>query len=149
MVKEGAMQANVELVQMLYRAFLDHRIDTILEHCSDTITWDCVGNPAWVPLAGTRSGKDAVRRFFEDLARGYTYEAFSPDSFHEAGDHVFCFGHSRSRAAATGQPIDDRFLHAFRIENGKVAAFTDFMDTAAVAVGSGTLRVATEGAKAA
>ena len=143
------MQTNVELVQMLYRAFLDRRIDTILEHCSDTITWDCVGNPAWVPLAGTRSGKDAVRRFFEDVARGYTFEEFSPDSLHDAGDYVFCLGHSRSRAAATGQVIDDRFLHVFRIENGKVTAFTEFMDTAAVAVGCGTLRVAGEGAKAA
>lgn len=143
------MQTNVELVQMLYRAFGDGRIDTILEHCSDTITWDCVGNPAWVPLAGTRSDKDDVRRFFEDLARGFTFEEFSPDSFHDAGDHVFCFGHSRSRAAATGQTIDDRFLHAFRLENGKVAAFTEFMDTAAVAVGCGTLRVAGVRAKAA
>jgi ketosteroid isomerase-like protein len=143
------VQTNVELVQMLYKAFGDGRIDTILKHCSDTIAWDCVGNPAWVPLAGTRSGKDAVRRFFEELGRGFTFEEFSPDSFHDAGDHVFCFGHSRSRAAATGQTINDRFLHAFRIKDGKVAAFTEFMDTAAVAVGCGTLRVTGEGAKAA
>jgi uncharacterized protein len=145
MAKEAAMQTNVELVQRFYKAFLDRRINTILEHCSGMITWDCVGNPAWVLLAGIRSGKDAVRCFFEDLARSYTFEGFSPDSFHDAGDHVFCFGHSRSHAVATGQSIDDRFLHAFRIENGKVAAFTDFMDTA-VAVGSGILRVAGEGA---
>jgi uncharacterized protein len=134
MAKEAAMQTNVELVQRFYKAFLDRRIDTILEHCSGTITW--------VLLAATRSGKDAVRCLFEDLARSYTFEGFSPDRFHDAGDHVFCFGHSRSHAVATGQSIDDRFLHAFRIENGKVAAFTDIMDTATVAVGSGILRVA-------
>jgi hypothetical protein len=99
-----------------------------------------------VLLVGTRSGKAAVRCYFEDLARSYTFEGFSPDSFHDAGDHVFCFGHSRSHAVATGQSIDDRFLHAFRIENGKVAAFTDFMDTAAVGVRSGILRVAGGGA---
>ena len=63
------MRTNVELIQMLYEAFRDGRIDTILEHCSDTIAWDCVGNPDWVPLAGTRTGKDAVQRFFEELAR--------------------------------------------------------------------------------
>ena len=143
------MRTNVELIQMLYEAFGNGRVDTILEHCSDTITWDCVGNPDWVPLAGTRTGKAAVQRFFEELARGYTFEEFVPDSFHDAGDHVFCFGHSRSRAAATGKTIDDRFLHAFRIESGKVAGFTEFSDTAAVAVGSGTLRVAGEKTRAA
>jgi uncharacterized protein len=129
------MRTNVELIQMLYAAFRDGRIDTILEHCSDTIAWDCVGNPDWVPLAGTRSGKDAVQRFFEE---------FAPETFHDAGDHVFCFGHERATASATGQIIDVRFLHAFRIESGKVAGFTQFSDTAAVAVGSGTLRVAGE-----
>lgn len=143
------MQTNVELVPRFYKAFLDRRIDTILEHCSGTITWDCVGNPAWVLLAGTRSGKAAVRCFFEDLARSYTFERFSPDSFHDAGDHAFCFGHSRLHAVATGQSIDDCFLHALRIENGKVAAFTDVMDTAAVGVRSGILRVAGEGGRAA
>jgi uncharacterized protein len=143
------MRTNVELIQMLYEAFRDGQIDTILEHCSDTIAWDCVGNPDWVPLAGTRTGKDAVQRFFEELARGYTFEEFAPESFHDAGDHVFCFGHERAIATATGQTIDIRFLHAFRIESGKVAGFTQFSDTAAVAVGSGTLRVAGEKTKAA
>jgi hypothetical protein len=102
MAKEAAMQTNVELVQMLYKAFLGRRIDTILEHCSGTITSDCVGTPAWVPLAGTHSGKDAVRCFFEDLAHSYTFEGFSPNSFHDAGDHVFCFGHSQLRP---GSPL--------------------------------------------
>ena len=138
------MRTNVELIQMLYAAFRDGRIDTILEHCTDTIAWDRVGNPDWVPLAGTRSGKAAVQRFFEELARGYTFEESAPERFHDAGDHVFCFGHERATASATGQIIDVRFLHAFRIESGKVAGFTQFSDTAAVAVGSGTLRVAGE-----
>lgn len=138
------MQTNVELVQRLYRAFLDRQIETILNHCSETITWECVGNPAWVPHAGAVSGKEAVRRFFEIPDRVYAFEDFSPDRFHAAGDWVFCFGHAKVRAAATGQPIDNRFLHSFRIENGQLIAFTEFTDTVAIAVGVGTLRTVEE-----
>jgi hypothetical protein len=35
----------------------------------------------WVPLAGTVSGKDAVRRFFENLVRNYTFEEVCPVIF--------------------------------------------------------------------
>jgi ketosteroid isomerase-like protein len=134
------MQTNIELIQTLYQAFLERKIDVILDRCSETITWDCIGNPAWVPHAGAVTGKDAVRRFFETLERVYSFEEFSPDSFHAADDWVFCFGHERARANATGQPIDNRFLHGFRVENGRLAAFIEFGDTAAAAVGCGALR---------
>jgi uncharacterized protein len=149
MAEESAMQTNIELVQMLYQAFLNRKIDTILDYCAETIAWDCVGNPAWVPHAGSTGGKDAVRRFFDTLGQVYSFEDFSPDSFHSAGDWVFCFGHERVRAVATGQPIDNRFLHSFRFENGQVVAFIEFTDTAAVAVGAGTLQPAGQSMKAA
>jgi ketosteroid isomerase-like protein len=149
MAEEMAMQTNIEFVQKLYQAFLDRRIDVILNHCSESVTWDCVGNPAWVPHAGVAHGRDSVQRFFNTLEQVYTIETFSPDSFHAAGDWVFCFGHEKARANATGKPIENRFLHSFRVENGQLAAFTEFTDTAAVAVGAGTLQPAKEGMRAA
>ncbi|PVE20738.1 hypothetical protein DC522_30500 [Microvirga sp. KLBC 81] len=77
------------------------------------------------------------------------FEEFSPDSFHDAGDHVFCFGHIGVRAVATGQSIDNRFPHVCRIEKGQMVAFTEFTDTVAIAVGTGALRVVGEERRAA
>ena len=134
------MTAHINFVRTLYDACLSGRIDTIVNHCADDIRWECVGNAALVPHAGVFHGRSGVNCFFETIARAYAFDVFSPDRFHADNTHVFCFGHVKVRPTATNRLLDNRFVHAFTLRDGQVAEFTEFTDTAAIAVAAGTLR---------
>jgi hypothetical protein len=101
------MTANIDFARMLYDAFRNGRIDTIVGKCAETVRWECVGNPAHVPHAGLFNGRNGVSRFFDNLARVYIFDVFSPDRFHACGDHVFCFGHVKARSTVTNTSVSN------------------------------------------
>ena len=133
---------NIALARMLYDAFKQGQIDTVISHSAEDARWESVGDPAHMPHAGVFQGRAGATAFFEVIGRSYAFELFSPDEFYASGDRVFCFGHVEGRSTATGRPINNRFLHTFRFRNDSVAEFTEFTDTARIAVGCGTLRPA-------
>lgn len=134
------MESNVEFVRGLYRAFLEGRVEAILDGCAPDVAWELVGDPAHVPHAGKFSRRDGVAAFFANLGRAYAIQLFSPDRFFAAGDRVVCLGHVEATAKATGRRIDTRFVHLFAVRDGRLAEFLEFADTAKIALGAGTLR---------
>ncbi len=88
------------------------------------------GNPyqmsgkAWV-------GQDAiVQNLFMKL--GTEWDAFTvhPKEFHDAGDTVVVEGRYTGTYKSTGKSADAQFCHVFKIRNGKLASFQQFVDTA-------------------
>ena len=66
-----------------------------------------IGTATHVPFSGARTGKTAVAEFF-------------------------AIGHYRARTRATGRTFDSPFAMVFTFRNGKVAAFREFTDSAAI-----------------
>ena len=123
---------NTKVVQDAYAAFGRGDIQTILDSLSDGVIWKGVyGAAAHVPTAGERRGKAAVGEFFKQVAEHVTFSTFEPREFVATGNKVVALGHYTA-TTPIGKTFDADFAMVFTVENGKVTAFQEFTDSAAV-----------------
>jgi ketosteroid isomerase-like protein len=83
-------------------------------------------------LSVTILGKDGVRSFFEQLARGYEITKFDPREFISAGDHVVALVRIAGHARETGVAASEDTAHVFRIRNGKISEFREYADARSI-----------------
>jgi len=121
---------SITFVQNIYAAFGRGDLDALMAACQPDVAWCDFGRPADSPTFGARHGVDDVRDFFGLLAAEMEFESFAPREFHHTGNRVFVLGHSRLRARRTGVVIDTDWVHLFVLKDGKLAAFTEYADTA-------------------
>jgi ketosteroid isomerase-like protein len=60
--------ANTALIQDAYADFQKGDIASLLDRLTDDVVWTTPYPPEIVPHGGSRTGKDGVRLFFEQLA---------------------------------------------------------------------------------
>jgi ketosteroid isomerase-like protein len=121
---------SIPFVQSLYAAFGRSDIGAILGACAPDVSWQDYGRPSDFPSFGPRQGVAGVQAFFGVLASELEFLQFDPREFNAAGDRVFVLGHSQVRVNKTGQLVDTDWVHVFTVRDGKLAAFTEFADTA-------------------
>ena len=120
-------------VQDAYAAFGRGDIPALLSNMTDDIHWRAViGVATHVPFSDEVRGKAAVAEFFKKVSETEDFEQFEPREFVAQGDTVVAIGHYRARAKATAKTFDSDFVKVFTLKNGKIAAFREFTDTAAV-----------------
>jgi uncharacterized protein len=73
-----------------------------------------------------------VRDFFRLLFETQEAISFEPREFHFSDDLVFVLGHYEFAIKKIGRRAAADWLHVFKVENGKLTAFTEFTDTAQV-----------------
>ena len=123
---------NVALVKQHYAAFGAGDIPAVLNTMADDIRWN-YPSVRDVPFAGPRQGTDAVRQFFDELAAADDLEAFAVgDEFIAQGDKVVARGSDRGRVKATGRVWEMKFVHVWRVGDGKLQQADIFYDTAAI-----------------
>lgn len=59
---------NLQIIGALYEAFGRGDAETILAHLTDDVDWAADAADAGAPWHGVRTGKDAVGRFFGEIA---------------------------------------------------------------------------------
>jgi len=124
---------NTKIVQEAYGAFGRGDIPAVLNLLDDNVTWKPItGAASYVPTAGERHGKTSVGEIFRILGQNVQFEKFEPREFVAQGDKVVAIGHYRARTRATGRTFDSPFAMVFTFRNGKVAAFREFTDSAAI-----------------
>jgi uncharacterized protein len=123
---------NTQIVKNAYAAFLNNDINTLLGLIDDTVIWQPVmGANRSVPNAGERHGRASVAEFFKITGENYQFSRFEPREYIAQGDKVVALGHYTARTKAGGS-IDSDFVMLFTIRNGKVTAFQEFSDSAAL-----------------
>lgn len=122
--------ANVTLVQSLYAAFGRGDIAPIIAAMAPDVTWTVNGRSKDYPLLGTWKGPKGVQQFFQGVAEHEKATDFSPREFFAADDRVFVLGHYAWTILKTGRAVASDWVHVFTFQNGKVAAFREFNDTA-------------------
>jgi ketosteroid isomerase-like protein len=128
---ETAMStANVALVKSLYDAFKRGDIAPIIAALAPNVDWRVNGRPKDYPCFGVWTGPGDVRKFFGLVAENEQASDFSPREFLAAGDKVFVSGHYAWKILKTGRAVDSDWVHVFTLEDGRVAAFREFTDTA-------------------
>lgn len=123
-------QENIRLVQQAYDNFKRGDISALLASFSEDIDWDFpeIEN---VPFAGRRRGHEGAQQFFRSLAESQEVLAFEPQEFFADGDKVVVLGCDTWRVRENGREFRSDWTHAFTIQNGKIAKFKEYMDTAA------------------
>lgn len=125
-------QQNISVVQNGYAAFGRGDIPGFLSLLDANVEWKTPGQSDY-PLAGTRRGPGQVAEFFGTLAGLVDFEHFQPTTFLADGDRVVVIGHEKFKVKATGTSLSGDWCHVFTVRNGKIVAFQEFLDTAAIA----------------
>lgn len=123
---------NTKVVQDAYAAFNRGDVQGILDRLDDSIVWRAVyGAGPHVPTSGERRGKAQVGEFFKQVAQNVNFSRFEPREFIATGDKVVALGHYTA-TTPIGKKFDSDFAMVFTLRNGKVTAFQEFTDSAAV-----------------
>lgn len=125
-------EQNTAIVQQAYHNFKTGNIQGLLDLLADDVTWQ-LPEIEGVAIAGKRSGRDSVREFFATVARDQDVIEFEPREFVAQGDKVISLGNYRWRVKDTGREFASDFVHVFTIRDGKIVAFREHFDSAAVA----------------
>jgi ketosteroid isomerase-like protein len=121
---------SLKLVQSGYDFFDKGDIDGLLTLFSDDIKWT-VPEIENAPFAGSRNGKSAVGKFFQQLDESEEITEFVPKEFIAQDERVVVLGRSKSTVRATGKTYETDWVHVFTLRDGKVAEFHEFFDNAA------------------
>jgi ketosteroid isomerase-like protein len=125
-------QSNIQLLRDLYAAFGRGDIKTILEHCSEDITWGTDSIATDVPWYRLRSGRDGVADFFATLQRDVEFTNFNPSVYAATGNEVFVFVEIGYRFPKNGRSASIGSMHRFLVDGNSLRSFRAFEDTAAV-----------------
>jgi uncharacterized protein len=122
-------QDNVKVVQQAYANFKTGSIPALLDQLSEKVEWQ-LPEMEGVPLGGKRKGRDGVAGFFTKLAETEEVISFEPREFVAQGDKVVAMGSYSFRVKGTQRDFTSDFAHVFTVQNGKVARFQEYLDTA-------------------
>ena len=122
---------NLDVVRRGYEAFGRGDINALLESFDEQVQWVTPG-PAELATSGRRTGRQEVGQFFASVNELFDVQRFEPREYIAQGDRIVVLGEETARVRATGKTLDLDWVHVFTLRNGKVVAFQEFFDTAAV-----------------
>ena len=122
---------NLDVIRRGYDAFGRGDINALLDLFDDQIQWVTPG-PAELATSGRRTGRQEVAGFFASVNEIFDIQRFEPGEFIAQGDRIVVLGNETARVRATGKVLELDWVHVFAMRNGKVVAFQEFFDTAAV-----------------
>ena len=92
-----------------------------------------IDGPKEIPWAGTFRGLEGARKYFAAIEAEADFDMFEPHTFLGEGDKVVVLGLEKVRSKRTGRSYENHWVHAFTLVDGKIIAFREYCDTAAVA----------------
>jgi len=123
--------SNVEVVRGFYDAVARGDLDAAMAKLANDVTWT---EAEGFPYAGTKVGPAAVQeQVFRRLGAEWDPFVFERDEVLDAGDTVVGVGTHAATYKATGKPMPARVVHVFKLRDGKIAAFEQFVDSVKVA----------------
>src|SRR6056297_3551262 len=114
------------VVETVYTAFSQGDMDTFAALMAPDIVWnEAEGNPYIGPEAVMSGLMSRLVSEWEDIS-------VTPHEYVVEGDRVVVFGRYKETWKATGRAIDIPFVHSWTVESGKLVAFQQFTNTAAL-----------------
>jgi ketosteroid isomerase-like protein len=123
--------SNVTLMQNLYAAFARGDIETVLGGMDPNIEWREAENNPYGPSGEPWIGPEAImNNLFIKLGTEWDGFSANPKEFHDAGDTVVVEGRYTGTYKATGKNLDAQVTHVWRLRDGKIISFQQYVDTA-------------------
>ena len=126
--------ARERLIKDAYAAFLRGDLETTLGVFALQAT---LTNPEYAVEGGVRVGRDQVRAGLKSLHDDFEYSALEVEEMVEGPEGVLVVVRFEARGKVSGAPVDDRFVHVFRMRGLEVLDFAWFttLEEARQAVG--------------
>lgn len=123
--------SNVQLLRDLYDALGRGDMPVVLGAMDPGIEWrEAEGNP-YEPTGEAWQGADAiVQKLFIRLATEWDGFTVHPGEFYDAGDAVVVEGRYTGTFKETGKALDAQVCHIWKVKDGKVTSFQQYVDTA-------------------
>jgi ketosteroid isomerase-like protein len=123
--------SNVKTMEELYAAFGRGEIEAVLAAMDPNIEWrEAEGHP-YQPSGEPWIGPDAVvANLSVKLASEWDGFTVHPKQFHDAGDTVIVECRYTGTYKPTGNNLDAQVCHMWRLRDGKVTSFQQYVDTA-------------------
>lgn len=123
--------SNVRLVKDVYANFARGDIEKVLGAFHPDIEWrQAEGNP-YRPSGEPWVGPQAVlQNLFARLGGEWQGFTVQPNDFHDAGGTVVVEARYGGTFKGTGKPLDAQVCHVWKVRDGKIASFQQFVDTA-------------------
>jgi ketosteroid isomerase-like protein len=122
-------------IRSIYEARLRKDFDTVLAACHPDICIRIVGNPAASPFFGTRVGRHGVLSAIEAVDNLFEYLDFMIEDILVDGNGIAVRCWLRLKAIQTGVVTELDVFDHFRLSDGLIVEYTQFLDTATIAVG--------------
>ncbi len=86
------------------------------------------------PYGGTYIGlEDITRNVFSRLGSEWDQYRFTPENYLSDGDQVVAYGTYRGTNIRTGRYFEARVAHLWKLRDGKIISFEQFVDSKTVA----------------
>lgn len=124
-------RGNTAIVQDIYAAFVEGRIDDILSRLADRLAFIQPGGDE-IPWSGTYRTPGEVAGFFTKLDQAVEVQHFEPRQYVESVDTVVAMGAWGGVWKATGKAFACDWSMTWKLRDGKVYFYQAFFDTATV-----------------
>ncbi len=130
---------NVEIMQGGYEAFGRGDVPSVLAIFAPDIKWHEAESNPYKPDGKPWIGPDAiVANLFMRLGAEWDGFTATPIDFYDAGDTVVVECRYSGAHKATGKTIDAQACHVWKLSDGKVTSFQQYVDTAQMQAAMGT-----------
>jgi uncharacterized protein len=115
---------NVETVHTAYEAFRSGDLERLGQYFAEDAEWE---TPDSLPLGGIVRGRGAILGNFAQIPQYWSKFSVDPDEYIDAGDHVVVRG--VQRATGAGGSFESRYLHLFKLSDGRIVRGEYISDT--------------------
>jgi len=117
-------QQPLDVVKHAYACFGRQDTPGVLATLDENVRWTFHANPADVPIAGARVGRQSVGEFFTLLATHYDVLQFEPKQFLVGPDHVTVIVQERVKSKKSGKELQQFIVHVFQVKNAGSSSWT-------------------------
>lgn len=119
---------NLEIVKSTYEGKTsEENGKNLAKYVADDISWT---EAKGFPYAGTYIGlAEVTKNVFSRLGSEWTDYKFTPEDYVANADNVVAYGTYTGTYKITGKPFKARVAHVWKLKDGKIISFEQFVDS--------------------
>ena len=129
--------SSADVVRKLYAAFETGDVPAVLGLMAPDIVWNEAENFLYADRNPYKGPQAILEGVFMRIGGDFENFAVKPEEIIESGDTVVMFGRYTGTFKATGKAINLQASHDWRVKDGKVTRFQQYVDTLAAARAAG------------
>lgn len=122
---------NVQVVKDVYRKLGRGDIEGVLALWDPEMEWrEAEGNPFQPDGAPWIGAQTIMQKVLGTIATSWDGFGVTPHEIHDGGDAVVVEGRYTGTWKTSGNKLDAQFCHVWKVRDGKVVTFQQYVDTA-------------------